>query len=199
MNERIVAVVLAGGAGLRMGGVDKALLDLNGRPILSHILDALAPLTVALNANGDPARWASFGLPVLPDGRFAGQGPLAGVLAALDWAATRGAGAVLTVPGDTPLIPPNLAVALAPAPACAASRGHAHHLVALWPVACRQALLSLLEGTESRRVSRFCAAIGMRVVDFATGTWDPFMNVNTPDDLARARAAWDVEGSKRGG
>ncbi|MGE0416014.1 MAG: molybdenum cofactor guanylyltransferase [Acetobacteraceae bacterium] len=188
MTGRVVAVVLAGGEGRRMGGVDKSLLQLAGRPLLSMILDALAPLPAAINANGDPTRFAAFDLPVLPDGPFAGEGPLAGVLTALDWGASQDAAAVLTVPGDTPLIPRGLACALTPAPACAGSRGQAHHLVGLWPVACRDRLRMHLSGAGSRRVERFAAAIGMRVVDFPAEAWDPFLNVNTPDDLAGLRA-----------
>ena len=105
----VVAVVLAGGAARRMGGGDKAVRLLAGRPLLSHVLARIAPqvLAVALNANGDPARFAAFGLKVLPDDAMqAGQGPLAGVLAGLRWAASEHPGALLlSVPTDTPLLP----------------------------------------------------------------------------------------------
>ena len=120
--------------------------------------------------------------------RFAGEGPLAGVLAGLDWAADLGAEALLTVPGDTPFIPPGLAAALAPPPACAASNGRPHYLVALWPVACRDELRRLLSAPGRRDVAHFARRIGMRRVDFAVAKWDPFLNVNTPEDLALARA-----------
>ncbi len=181
----IVAVVLAGGSARRMGGGDKTLLALRGRPMLAWVLDALRPLPVAINANGDPARFAAFGLPVLDDGPFAGQGPLAGVLAGLDWAHGLGAQALLTVPGDTPLIPRDLAARLSPPPACCASHGQPHHLVALWPVTARTALRAWLVDDGPRHVARFGASLGMRVVDFPVGTWDPFANANTPDDLRR--------------
>jgi molybdopterin-guanine dinucleotide biosynthesis protein A len=170
-----------------MGGGDKPLLVLAGRPLLSHVLDVLRPLPVALSANGDPSRFAAFGLPVLADGPFQDEGPLAGVLAGLDWAAGLGCVALLTVPGDTPLIPSDLAQVLAPAPACAASLGRAHHLVALWPLSCRPALRAFLSTPGPRDVGGFARGIGMRVVDFTAGTWDPFLNINTPDDLARIR------------
>ena len=99
-----------------------------------------------------------------------------------------GVDALLTVPGDTPFVPRGLAAALAPPPACAASDGRAHHLVALWPVACRGGLRRLLSAPGRRDIAYFAAGIGMRRVDFAIAKWDPFLNVNTPDDLAAARA-----------
>lgn len=171
-----------------MRGGDKTLLDVAGQPIIARVIAALDAQHIAISANGDPARFEALGLPVLPDGEFAEHGPLAGVLAGLDWAALLGADALLTVPGDTPFIPRGLAAALAPAPACAASNGRAHHLVALWPVACRDALLQTLLVPGRRDVVSFSRRIGMRQVDFPVAKWDPFLNVNTPDDLAAARA-----------
>ena len=183
------AVILAGGTARRLGGVDKPLLDLAGQSLLAHLIVRLRPQAgpIALSANGDPARFATFGLPVLPDGAFAGQGPLAGVLAGLDWAAAQGAEALLTVPGDTPFIPPDLAAALAPPPACAASAGQVHHLVALWPTAARDALRRFLAEPGPRGAHTFTAGLAMRRVDFSAAAWDPFLNVNTPEDLAAAR------------
>jgi len=155
---------------------------------------------IALSANGDPARFSRFGLPVLPDGPFAGEGPLAGLLAGLDWAAALGAAALLTVPGDTPFLPARLAPRLAPAPAVAASFGRLHHLVALWPVAARAALAARLAAPGPRAVAAFAATLAPRVVEFDVesraesragspgGPRDPFLNINTPADLARAIA-----------
>ena len=184
------ALVLAGGEARRMGGSDKPLLELDGAPMLARVIATLAGdlPSIAISANGDPARFASFGLTVLPDGAFAGEGPLAGVLAGLDWAAGRGAEALLTVPADTPFIPAGLKAALAPAPACAASQGRMHHLVALWPTHCRDALRRLLSAPGRRDIAHFAQAIGMRRVDFPAPEWDPFFNVNTPEDLAAAQA-----------
>ncbi len=179
-----------------MGGGDKPLLSLGGRPLLARILDSLHPLPIAISANGDPARFAAFGCPVLPDGPFQDQGPLAGVLAGLDWAAALGHDDLLTVPGDTPLIPPGLVQALSPAPSCATSLGHVHHLIALWPVACRTNLRALLSSPGPRHVGRFAAAIGMQMVDFGVGTWDPFTNINTPEDLARVRGLLPDDGTQ---
>jgi molybdopterin-guanine dinucleotide biosynthesis protein A len=187
---RLAALVLAGGTARRLGGGDKPLLDLGGQPMLARVLAVLAPeaAAVAISANGDPGRFAAFGLPVLPDA-FAGQGPLAGVLAGLDWAAGQGAAALLTAPGDTPFLPTGLAAALAPPPACAAGAGRVHHLVALWPVAVRGRLRDTLSCAGPRDVGLFAAAIGMRAVAFSAVPFDPFMNVNTPVDLASARSA----------
>jgi molybdenum cofactor guanylyltransferase len=184
----IAALILAGGMARRMGGGDKPLLDLAGTRMIERIVAALDAPHIAISANGDPARFAALQLPVLPDGDFTGEGPLAGVLAGLEWASSLGVAALLTVPGDTPFIPSGLAAALAPAPACAASNGRVHHLVALWPVARRGRLRRLLMASGRRDVGDFASRIGMRRVDFPAAKWDPFLNVNTPDDLAAARA-----------
>ncbi|MBS0559351.1 MAG: molybdenum cofactor guanylyltransferase [Proteobacteria bacterium] len=186
---RVAGVILAGGEARRMGGGDKPLLDLGGRPMLARILDTLeADLPdIAISANGDPARFAPFGHPVLNDGEFAGEGPLAGVLAGMDWAAALGCAAVLTVPGDAPFVPRGLPALLAPPPACILHGGQVQHLVALWPVLERGSLRALLSTTSERRVAAFATRIGMRHVASGGGGADPFVNVNTPHDLALAR------------
>ncbi|GBQ31054.1 molybdopterin-guanine dinucleotide biosynthesis protein A [Gluconacetobacter azotocaptans DSM 13594] len=176
-----------------MGGGDKPLLRVAGRSLLGRVLDRLGghgrPL--AINTRGDAVRFESFGLSVLPDGPL-GAGPLAGVLAAMDWAAGLDCDAVLTVPGDTPFIPRDLPMALAPAPAVAVSGGRRHHLVALWPVAARTALRDRLAATGGNApraafgVRAFAETIGMRDVAFPEQTVDPFFNVNSPADLAEA-------------
>ncbi len=186
--DTTAGLVLAGGSARRMGGGDKPLLELGGKSIIERIVAALDLPHIAISANDDAARFAFLNLPVVSDGAFAGEGPLAGVLAGLDWAASLGADALLTVPGDTPFIPRGLAVALSPAPACAASNRRLHHLVALWPVARRDALRQLLSAPGRRDVANFASMIGMRRVDFPTAKWDPFLNVNTPEDLAAAQA-----------
>lgn len=193
------ALILAGGRAARLGGGDKPLLPVGGTPMLARIIAALRPeaAAIAISANGDPTRFAAFGLPVLPDGEFAGEGPLAGVLAGLDWAAAIGADTLLTVPGDTPFVPHGLAAALAPAPACAASLGRVHHLVALWPIACRTALRRKLSAPGPRAVAAFAECIGMRQVDFSVEKWDAFHNINTLGDLTAAQAiASRQEGDK---
>lgn len=184
-DQPAAALILAGGRAARMGGGDKPLVTLAGATLLDRIGATLAAdhTHLALSANGDPARFGT-ALPVLPDA-FSGQGPLAGVLAGLEWAAGLGADALLTVPGDTPLIPRGLALALAPAPAVAQSGGRRHHLVALWPVACAPALRTWLSQPGSRSVRAFADTLGMRAVSFPD---EPFVNVNTPADLAALEA-----------
>lgn len=190
----IVAVVLAGGRGLRLGGGDKALRLLAGRPLLTHVLARVVPQVdeVVLNANGDPARFAAWGLPVVADG--IGAGPLAGVLAGLRWAQLhRPRADVLVVPTDTPFLPADLILRLrterGPAPlACAASGGRLHPVVALWPVALADALAASLRAGD-RRVVAWMKGQGLAEVDFAIGpAGDPFANLNTPEDLAAAEA-----------
>ncbi|MDA8050804.1 MAG: NTP transferase domain-containing protein [Rhodospirillales bacterium] len=187
---RPAALILAGGKALRLGGVEKPLLGIGGRTLLARILAALGEsvAAVAISANGDPARFSRFGLPVLADGPFEGEGPLAGVLAGLDWAGGIGVESLLSVPGDTPFLPAGLAAALAPPPAVAASGGRRHHLAALWPLSARDALRRRLTAPGPRAVAAFADAIGVRVVPFACAPWDPFLNINTPADLAEAEA-----------
>jgi molybdopterin-guanine dinucleotide biosynthesis protein A len=164
------------------------LLTVGSATILARIIAVLDLPDIAISANGDPARFAAYGRPVLPDGSFAGEGPLAGVLAGLDWASAIGATALLTVPGDTPFVPRGMAETLGPPPSCAVSGGRVHPLVALWPVGVRAELRRSLSQPGPRHALRFADAIGMRRVDFPTAAWDPFLNVNTPSGLETARA-----------
>jgi molybdopterin-guanine dinucleotide biosynthesis protein A len=187
-DAHIAALVLAGGAARRMGGGDKPLLEVAGQPMLVRVIAALGVAPIAISANGDPARFAAFGLPVLPDGAFAGQGPLAGLLAGLRWAASLGMTSLLTAPGDTPFLPANLATRLQPPPCCAASAGRRHYLVALWPVSCATALQDMLSAPGSRRAADFAGRVGMSYVDFPVSEGDPFVNVNTLSELAEVRA-----------
>ena len=190
----IAGIVLAGGQATRMGGGDKALLPLGGRPLLAHVLARLAPQVgaVAISANGDPARFAGFGLPVLADPVPGFPGPLAGVLAGMDWAQGLGAEAVLCVAGDTPFLPVDLVARLSGAGefALAASpsegRLRQHPTVGLWPVRLREALREALSRGENK-VGRFAAAQGAVAVPFDAPP-DPFFNINTPDDLRAAEA-----------
>lgn len=202
---QVAALVLAGGEARRLGGIDKPLIALGGRPILSHILERLPPglLATALSANGDPARYAAFGMPVLADD-VPGIGPLAGLARGLDWARGLGAEALLTIAGDTPFIPPDLLRRLSPAPAVAVSGGRRHHLVALWPVAWAVPLRAHLQqlGVDSPRrafgVRAFADRLGIREVVVPDAPFDPFFNVNTPEDRDEAeRLAADAAFTKR--
>jgi molybdopterin-guanine dinucleotide biosynthesis protein A len=190
-GNRVAGLVLAGGQARRMGGIDKAFVTVGGRSMIAAVLAALDLPVMAISANGDPGRFAEFGLPVLPDGAFADQGPLAGLLAGLEWAAGMGMDAVLTAPCDTPCLPKGLATILSPAPCSVASGGRLHHLVATWPVSCASELQNLLQGPGSRSVRHFAKRIGVRHVPFEAGDFDKFINVNTSDDLARVDGnAW---------
>jgi molybdopterin-guanine dinucleotide biosynthesis protein A len=188
----VPAVILAGGLSRRMGGGDKGLLPLGGGTVLSAVLARVAPQarTVALNANGEPGRFGALGLPVLPDPVPGHPGPLAGVLAAMDWAASLGADRVLTVPGDAPFLPLDLLERLGEAgpAAMAASAGRSHPVCGLWPVSLAEALRrDLARGL--RKVAGFAEAAGAVPVEFPVppGGPDPFLNLNTPADLAAAR------------
>ena len=161
----ILGVILAGGQSSRMGGGDKCLLSLGGRPILAHVIDRLRPQVdgLALNANGDPERFAAFGLPVLPDSVGGFPGPLAGVLAGMDWAAGQGAEAIVTAAADTPFFPDDLVRALRTATvagdtplAMAMTPGEdgrldRHPTFGYWPVDLRDDLRAALERTVCAR------------------------------------------------
>ena len=188
------AVVLAGGLARRMGGGDKPLVSLGGRPILSHIMDRIGPQVSALavNANDDPARYRSFDMVVLPDSVAGRPGPLAGILAALDWAAGQAQALVLTVPGDTPFLPGDLVARLAAAVAAGApaaiatSGGRRHPIAGLWPVTAREGLRRALTDEGLRRVEDWVGRLGAVAVDFPIDPVDPFFNLNTPEDVAVA-------------
>jgi len=185
----MAGLVLAGGQARRMGGGDKALLPFGDRTMLAAVIAALDLPVVAISANGDPARFAAYGCPVLPDGAFQDQGPLAGLLAGLEWAAGLGMTALLTAPCDTPCLPRGLGALLWPPPCSVISGGRQHHLIATWPVSCAAVLLAVLSGAGSRSVGRFAEQIGMRYVDVAEGGFDSFVNVNTCEDLRQVTEA----------
>ncbi|PZA09083.1 molybdenum cofactor guanylyltransferase MobA [Rhodopseudomonas palustris] len=196
-DVRPPTVILAGGLARRMGGGDKPLRSIAGRPLLAHVIERLQPQcgALALNANGDPNRFGRFGLPVIADTVHDFPGPLAGVLAAMDWAATVQPDAhhVLTVPGDCPFLPRDLVARLDRARlaenaeiAVAASGGHLHPVIALWPVALREALRTALLDEDIRKVERFTARYPRAVVEWPVTPFDPFFNANTPEELAEA-------------
>ena len=189
-----VGVLLAGGRARRMGGGDKCLRRLAGRPLLAHAIERIAPQVgrLVLNANGDPARFAEFGLPVAADTLPGQPGPLAGVLTGMAWAAANApeAGWILTVATDAPFLPPDLAARLHAAVqrdgadmACAASGGRHHPVIGLWPVGLRDALEAALRGEGITRVDRWTARYGLAVAEFDAGPPDPFFNANRPEDL----------------
>ncbi len=189
-----LGVILAGGQATRMGGGDKGRLQLGDRTILSHVIERLEPQVagLALNANGDPARFADLGLPVIADSIDGFAGPLSGVLAGLDWAATQGASHIVTAAADTPFFPcdlvPRLMLAAEQAGAdmaLAATPGGRHPTFGLWPVALRDDLRGALLG-GLRKVVLWTDQHGCGTAEFPDDA--AFFNVNTPDDLATAEA-----------
>jgi molybdopterin-guanine dinucleotide biosynthesis protein A len=183
-------LILAGGRGSRMGGADKALLPFAGGTLLSRAFERFAPQVdrLAISANGDPARFPP-GLPVLADALPDRPGPLAGILAGLDWAAGQGAESLVTVPVDAPFLPRDLVPRLllpGGVLALAATEAGLQPTFGLWPVALRETLRRALAG-GTRRVTEFTAAQGALAVPFPLARPDPFLNVNTPADLARAQ------------
>lgn len=190
-------VVLAGGLARRMGGGDKPMRMIAGRSILDRAIARLAPQCdgLVLNANGDAARFAEFGLPVIADDVADFPGPLAGILAALDWTASARPGIewIVSVAGDCPFLPRDLVARLhrgrvtADAQlAVATSAGQMHPVIGLWQVALRHELRDALVRDDIRKVGRWTARYRLARVEWAVDPVDPFFNANTSDDLAEA-------------
>jgi len=199
-RPQTLGVILAGGQATRMGGGDQCLLKIGNRPILDIILGRLGPQVddILLNANGDPARFASYGLDTVPDSVEGFAGPLAGVLAGMDAAAERGASHIVTVAGDTPFFPTflvsalvtaarlqdqSLAMAMTPDPERGLSR---HPTFGLWPVRLRDDLRAAL-AAGTRKVVAWTDRHGCAKAIFDIDGHDPFFNVNTPEDLKAAK------------
>jgi molybdopterin-guanine dinucleotide biosynthesis protein A len=192
-----IGLVLAGGLARRMGGGDKPLTRIGGTTILSRVIERLTPQCqqLILNANGDPSRFAATGLPVIADDVPDFAGPLAGILAGLDWAAAHAAdvATVASVPGDCPFLPRVVVARLHQARAasgtplaCARSGEWRHPVVALWPVALRGDLRRALTQDGLRKIEVWTARHGVALADWPVEPVDPFFNVNTPDDAAAA-------------
>ncbi len=191
------AIVLAGGLARRMGGGDKPMRIIAGRSILDRVIARLRPqcACIVLNANGDPARFAAFGLPVIADSILHFPGPLAGILAGLDWAAANrpGVAFVLTAAGDCPFLPRDLVSRLHQARiegnaqiAVAASGGQSHHVIGLWPVDLREELRHALAVEGIRKVERWTTRYKTVAATWPITPFDPFFNANTTDNLTEA-------------
>ena len=198
--ESVAGIILAGGMSRRMGGGDKTQLNIGGKPLIVHALQKLQSQThkIAINSNGDPEPFARFSLPVIKDSIEGRAGPLAGVLAGMNWAAEQGCKAVVSVAGDTPFFPQDLTNRLVEAAQIsdvpimiAASRNSDNELVrhptfGLWPVDLREDLMKALAGGV-RKVVAWADKHGIESVEFERGSVDPFFNINTREDLEFAR------------
>lgn len=195
----IVGLLLAGGQSRRMGGGDKALRLLGGVSLLERVITRLRPQVGALvlNANGDPARFADYGLPIVADSIPGFAGPLAGVLAGLDWVALYRPGweFVVSVATDAPFLPLDLGARLMREVAetgadlaCAASGGRAHPVFGLWPVRLREDLRHAVVVDGVRKVDEWTGRHKLVTVSFADCPVDPFFNANRPEDLTAAVA-----------
>jgi molybdopterin-guanine dinucleotide biosynthesis protein A len=192
-----LGVILAGGLSRRMGGNDKALLPLADRTLLEHAIDRLAPQceSVILNANSDSSRFERVSLPVVPDSVPDHPGPLAGILAALEWGVAHRPDIawVVSAPADTPFIPRDLVLRLHEACqdsrkpiACAASGSQTHFAVGLWPVSLRHDLRYSLVEKGTRSIREWLSRHGHAEVSWPVDPVDPFFNINTPEDLKHA-------------
>lgn len=196
-RDRIAGVILAGGLSRRMGGVDKALAPLGGKPMIAHVLDRLAAQVdrIAINANGDTSRFEELGMPVFADVVSGYAGPLAGIHAAMIWAGgNKGITHVATAAADTPFFPEDMVARFCrnrtgpETIAMARSQSGMHPVFALWPVHLAGDLEAWLKRTDTLRVTDWVREHDLAACDFALredGT-DPFFNVNTPEDLAEA-------------
>lgn len=200
----MLGVILAGGQSLRMGGGDKCLRHLGGRPILEWVIERVRPQVpdLIINANGDPERFASFHLPVVADVIEGFAGPLAGILTAMEWAATHRPRSrwVASFPSDCPFLPKGLVMRMLGAVeaengelACVTSSGRAHPVCGLWRVELAGRLRKGIVEDEIRKTDLWTAQRHVVHVTFASEPLDPFFNVNSPEDLVAAerRAARD--------
>lgn len=194
-----MGVLLAGGLGRRMGGGDKPLREIGGRTLLARVIERLAPQCEALivNANGDPARFAPLGLPVVADTIEGFAGPLAGILTALDWLRKHRPGNewIVSIPTDSPFLPRDLVCGLHRARlqagqtlASAHSGDQVHPVVGLWPVSLAEDLRNALVVDDMRKIDRWTAKHGVAEATWSTDPYDPFFNANRPEDLVEAEA-----------
>jgi molybdopterin-guanine dinucleotide biosynthesis protein A len=198
MTNKPLGLILAGGLARRMGGGDKGLIEIGGQTILDRALSRMKPQCsrMIINANGDPSRFAFTGLPVVPDDIPDFAGPLAGVLAGLDWAAAHSPETeyVVSAPGDCPFLPRELVVRLEEARArenqplaCAKSGDWRHPVVGLWPVALRADLRRALMEESLHKIEVWTARHGVAIAEWPDQPVDPFFNVNKPEDAERAQ------------
>ena len=205
MTTEIPGVLLAGGLARRMGGGDKPMRTIGGKTILERVIARLRPQCdgLILNANGDPARFAAFGLPVIADGVADFPGPLAGILAGLDWAASNRPDVthILSAAADCPFLPRDLVSKLEEARraqnaelAVASSGGQTHPVIGLWSVALREQLRHALVVKDIRKIDRWTARFPLATVSWPAAPLDPFFNANTAEDIAEAERLAVLDG-----
>lgn len=196
-EPKVAGVLLAGGLGRRMGGGDKCLRSLAGRPILGHVIERVRPQVgpLVLNANGEPGRFAEFGLPVAPDVVEGFAGPLAGILTGLEWMVEHAPGCawLASFATDAPFLPRDLVARLRSAIedegaelTCATSNGRAHPVFGLWPARLAGDLRAALVEEDMRKIDAWTARYRLATVAFPAEPIDPFFNANRPEDLAQA-------------
>ncbi|MDH3235614.1 MAG: molybdenum cofactor guanylyltransferase MobA [Alphaproteobacteria bacterium] len=195
--KAVAGLLLAGGQARRMGGGDKCLRELGGKTLLARAVARLAPQvsTLVLNANGDPARFAEYGLPIVADVVEGYAGPLAGILTGLEWAGEHAPGCpwVVSAPTDAPFLPGDLVESLKEAVdelgadmACAMSDNRSHPVVGLWPVRLAGELRAALVDEDIRKIDVWTERYRLATVEFPADPIDPFFNANRPEDLAEA-------------
>lgn len=209
MIERVaMAVILAGGEGRRMGGEDKSRLDLNGKPLIRHVLDRVSPQAhlTTVSCHDAPERFSDLNIPIISDDSSERLGPIGGILSAMDWAANNlpDAEFILSVPTDTPFLPHDLVRRLQNARdmadlnmACACSGDQIHPVIAFWPVAVRDVLRRSLARAPERNVRNWARRIGCAYAIWQAEPEDPFFNINSPEDLDEAHMRLDVDVAER--
>jgi molybdopterin-guanine dinucleotide biosynthesis protein A len=204
-HESTIGILLAGGRATRMGGGDKGLKTIRGLPLIARVAVILRPQcdSLLVSANGETARFARFGLPVVVDDIDGFAGPLAGILAGLDFIATQQPQAAFaaSVATDTPFLPADLVERLHTARsaagadiASARSGGATHPVITLWPIGIRAAMGRALVDEGVRKVDRFMARSKIAYADWSVKPFDPFFNINEPDDLAAAERILEIYG-----
>jgi molybdopterin-guanine dinucleotide biosynthesis protein A len=190
----IIGAIIAGGLSSRMGGREKALLELDSKPVILHVIEQFEPQVdqLVINANGEPARFSEFGLEVVPDVLTSLTTPLAGLHAALQFAKSVEANVLVTVPSDTPFLPFNLAAKLlentmASGAAIAASGGQEHYIIGAWKTELLDDLERAIAKDNLFRVKDWAQRELAQKVEWPVEPFDPFFNVNTPEDLLRAQ------------
>ena len=187
---KIIGAIIAGGKSSRMEAREKAFLELGGKSILSHLIERFGPQVdqLVINANGEPARFSEFGLVVIPDVLTSLTTPLAGLHASLQFAQKARAEVLVSVPSDTPFLPPDLVSkflekTVASGAAIASSGGQDHYIIGAWKTELLDDLERAIANDNLFRVKDWAHKVSAQKVEWPTHPFDPLFNVNTPEDL----------------